>query len=327
MVHNNQAEAGAGGKRSSQRIKARFPVVVKLADGRLAQATTVDISREGLLLAIDGPNADSLGLDDRTLGVGAIHRLMLFSPLLVPARILQPRDYRIVRQARDADGNRLVGLMRMADSDPARGVDAIDPADYQTTPDLDSEFLKIVEQINLELAESRSRVIMLCGAESGAGVTSLAWWLAGSLSRLQSRRVMFADANLRPGATRPGEDRSEGLLEVLLGQCTHSEAAVHLGEGIPSILNAGGEAGFSGREITDERVRTAVDALRTGYDYTVIDALPPADSPLTLMMARHCDGVFLVLASGQTDQKLARETVDQLRTTGTRLLGILLNRA
>lgn len=323
MAHDDKASGRSADRRSLPRIKTRLPVVIVQPDRRPLPATTRDISRDGLLLELAADHGVQLLPGDGSDPVGTTLSLMLVSPLVSPDRALQLRSYRVVHWSQILGGRCLLGLARTG---AGQSTGSIDPSDYVSGEGLESEFLKIIEQINFQLASRTSRVIMLCGAEPGAGVTTLSWWLAGSLARLHSRRVLFADANLRPG-TRPEAGNTEGLTEVLLGQLTHAEAVIDLGEGVPAILNAGGVAGHLGREINDAQVRDAFDAMRSDFDYTIIDALPPSASPLTLMLARRCDGVFLVLASGATDRKIATEAIDELRATGAPILGVLLNRA
>jgi Mrp family chromosome partitioning ATPase len=335
------ATAGAAGKdgeeaqdaRRATRITTRFPVAIVLDDGSVLAGRTTDISALGLRVevppvegaaAIDAPDPVVL---ERTR-VGARLRLQLNSPFLIPREGLEPRTYRVVWQRVGAQHRVVIGLAGV--DGPEAGAEPgelLRPDDYVIPEQLEAEFLRLVEKMNLELAEAPSRAIVLTSSDGGAAASGLAWWLASALARVGRTRVLFVDGNLRPGMPTHQSGGTVGLLEVLQGDASIPDAVIPLGVGAPDLLNAGGVEGFLGSEITDAQIAQILRALRDQYRYIVIDALPVNTSPLALMLLRRADGAFLVVESGSDQRQSVQTAVQRMREAGVKLLGVLLDRA
>jgi len=61
------------------------------------------------------------------------------------------------------------------------------------------------------------------------------------------------------------------------------------------------------------------------YDQIVLDSPPVLAVTDAAVLAVHADGVVLVLRSGETEQRTAERSVDQLRRLGVRVFGAVLN--
>ena len=61
------------------------------------------------------------------------------------------------------------------------------------------------------------------------------------------------------------------------------------------------------------------------YDQIVIDSPPVLAVTDAAVLAVHTDGVVLVLRSGETEQRTAERSVEQLRRLGVRVFGAVLN--
>ena len=66
--------------------------------------------------------------------------------------------------------------------------------------------------------------------------------------------------------------------------------------------------------------------FRSTYGFTIIDC-PPSDGVSDLIaLARHADGVVLLVEAGRTRTQLAARVRDMVKDAGGRVLGVVLNR-
>ena len=78
--------------------------------------------------------------------------------------------------------------------------------------------------------------------------------------------------------------------------------------------------------LEDPRMEELLDRLAEDYRYVIIDS-PPLDSVADgALIASFCDGAILVVRSGMTSRRLAKQSIQQLERVGCRLLGTVLNR-
>ncbi len=68
-----------------------------------------------------------------------------------------------------------------------------------------------------------------------------------------------------------------------------------------------------------------LEELEGRYTQVIVDSPPVLAVTDAAVLATHTDGAVLVLRSGETEQRAAERSVDQLRRLGVRLFGAVLN--
>ena len=69
-----------------------------------------------------------------------------------------------------------------------------------------------------------------------------------------------------------------------------------------------------------------IASLRNRYDAVIIDAPPLGNVIDAAVIAPKCDGVVLVVEADQTSRRLAMDVKKQIEMTGSRILGVVLNK-
>ena len=180
---------------------------------------------------------------------------------------------------------------------------------------------------NLQFCGQDIQVVAITSCHENEGKTTVTLNLAQSLAEL-GKNVLVIDTDMRKSvlAGRHTDVKNPmGLSELLTGM-------VKLADCIYATQHKRLHIIFSGKyppnpvELLSGRYFKALIAeARKIYDYVLIDTPPLGRVIDAAVVAPNCDGVMLVMADKAVGSRQAREVVEQLRKSDSKILGVVRN--
>lgn len=162
--------------------------------------------------------------------------------------------------------------------------------------------------------------LVFAGAQKSAGTTTICYLVAHHLATERSdQRVLHIDFSVdRKFAPKPGADTYLQIGQPLTSDLfstiaqTFTRFSIRPGDEHSVAMNSGW-------------LREFMALAREHCDWVLIDAAPFFAAPETYSVAKSCDGVVLVLKSGETRYPALNSLVDDLEMLGINVVGTVLN--
>ena len=171
-------------------------------------------------------------------------------------------------------------------------------------------------------------VLLAVGAEADDGRTSVAANLAAALAEPGAKKVLLVDADVwRPslGAVF-GAGSRPGLSDLLAGRASLDEVAVSVPR-IPGLklVTMGLGAAKPAEIFREARLAQAFQDMRAQADVVIVAGPPVLEISQTIALARVSDIVALVADVRHTTREAVSAAVQEIRTTGPRIIVGVLN--
>ncbi len=181
---------------------------------------------------------------------------------------------------------------------------------------------------NLMFSGEDVKAVVITSCTPNEGKTSVSINLACSLAEA-GKRVLYIDADMRRSVVvgrYKMANATFGLSHYLSGQKKLEEVLNQTNLDGMNMIVAGIVPPNPSELLEGKRFADLIRAARSTYDYIIIDT-PPVGSVIdSAIVARQCDGVALVVASGEISYKFAQKVMSQLELAGSKLLGVILNK-
>ncbi len=182
---------------------------------------------------------------------------------------------------------------------------------------------------NLQFTSDDIKVIGITSCIPGEGKSSVTMNLAASMAGAD-KKVLFIDGDLRKSVLLGRFKLSKpvgGLSHYLSGQkeekdIIHSSDIDNL-----NLVFAGPMPPNPSELLGSRKFADFIDSVSDGYDYIFIDTPPIASVIDPAVISKVCDGMVIVIEANTISYKFARKMIQQLRKTGTKLIGTVLNKA
>lgn len=191
-----------------------------------------------------------------------------------------------------------------------------------------TEQYKILRTNVLSLNKGKPpKMMVVTSALHSEGKTITALNLAMVIAQSTQRpRVLLIDADLRRGRVPKylGVKQKIGLTEVLKDQVSISEAMFNIDIENLTFIAAGSIPENPSELLASERMKEFLNAMRSKFDYILIDTPPiiaVTDSGIVGAMA---DGVLMVIQAGRTQRGIVKRAEELLYQTHSKVLGHIL---
>jgi capsular exopolysaccharide synthesis family protein len=176
-------------------------------------------------------------------------------------------------------------------------------------------------------AERTGRVLVVSSASPGEGKTTTVANIAISLAQ-NGARVLAVDGDLRRPTLHQhfAIHKTPGLSDLIVGKCQPSDSVqITRFQGL-HVLPCGYIPPNPAELLGSRNMTEVMAALRSHYDWVLIDSAPILGMADTPVLSAAADGVALVVSAESTTRPAILRAVDQIQTVGGRLLGVILNR-
>jgi polysaccharide biosynthesis transport protein len=199
------------------------------------------------------------------------------------------------------------------------------PRDVQWQSQL-SEAVDGIRTLLLHSARTESlQIVMVTSAMTGEGKTSLASQLAASLARAW-RKTLLIDGDLRHPAAHKlfGLTQEPGFSEVLRSELAATDAIRPTSISRLWLMPAGHWDSHAVQALAQESVRDTFNALKTQYDFIVVDSAPVLPVADSLLLGQHVDAVIFSILRDVSRMPTVHAAQQRLNNLGIRTLGAVV---
>lgn len=188
------------------------------------------------------------------------------------------------------------------------------------------EYARLHADIEQASSPARCFVVGVTSAVYGEGKTTVALNLAGTMARNSSQRVALVDFNLRNWdlQSRLNMPVRTGLVDILEGSEDDLSAIMQRTDlDNLTIIPAGRAATNPARLVRSQRLGEVINTLKLSNDFIVLDLAPVLPVADTKSIARHLDGIIMVVRAAVTPREIVSRAID---TVGRdKVMGVVLN--
>jgi capsular exopolysaccharide synthesis family protein len=222
---------------------------------------------------------------------------------------------------------------------------------------------KTIEEIkklrtNVRLLAPDAKIFNIISTVGKEGKSLVAFWLSHTFAEL-GKRVIYIDANMRKNginvfkifknkeelnnsidedSKKKKNNKAIALLQqenyltektlknFLMGKVHKEEIIFESNIDNMYFILSGHETERPSELLSEDSFSTLILYLRENFDYIIIDT--PAAGEVTdgIIIAKHCDGCLMVLEPYVVPYALAQKVKEQVENTGTKVLGVVLNK-
>ena len=201
--------------------------------------------------------------------------------------------------------------------------------DQNAPPYLIEAYRRLRTSVLLASGGRPPRKILITSSTMGEGKSTIVGNLACSLAKTGAK-VLVIDGDLR----RPRQHTLFSLkntagLRNLLSEPSDEEAVLNLvqhhDESGVYLIAAGKEPPNPAELLGSERLGHLLELLEKKFNYILVDSPALAACTDAVLLSLVTDGALLVVHGGQSPREVVRYSYEQLRSVGSRILGVVLN--
>jgi capsular exopolysaccharide synthesis family protein len=189
-------------------------------------------------------------------------------------------------------------------------------------------FRSLYTNIYLFSADSPIHSVVVSSSASAEGRSTIAIYLAQAAATI-GQRVLLVDTDLRRPTLheRLKLTNEQGLTNLLVEETLDVNRVIQRSplEDNLFVLTAGSLPLDPTRLLASKKMCYLMERLHAAFDLVIYKAPPLLGVADTHLLANHTDGVLLVTALGKLKRSSLEQTLDELRISGTPILGVVAN--
>jgi len=195
---------------------------------------------------------------------------------------------------------------------------------------LDSKIMEEIKKLRTNINFLNVKVINITSVTSGEGKSTISFWIAKTLSEID-KKVILIDANIRKNdnsvyKTINVSVNNKGLTDLLINNISNEDIICSSNYKNLDFILPGKIANNAPEILNNVKIKKLIDFLKNHYDYIIIDTPAAGEVTDASIIASYSDGNVLIIESGIVDYELAIKVKEQLENSGTKLLGVVINK-
>lgn len=189
------------------------------------------------------------------------------------------------------------------------------------------EFRAIRTNIQYSNLDKNIKTIAITSTTKNEGKTTVTTNLAVNFSRIENKKVLIIDCDLRnPSVYKEfGISNSNGLTDLLIEDKNISNYIKKTDIDNLNILTAGPVPPNPSEMLASNKMKKLIESISEEYDYVFLDTPPIGMVTDAGILASSIDGTVIVARSEFIDIKDLQDTKKKLVSVNANILGVVLN--
>lgn len=211
--------------------------------------------------------------------------------------------------------------------DKSENTDTIQNKQRQNLPFSVIESYKNIRTNLLSLIDNTDiKVICFSSPNASEGKSTTSMNVAMSISQLNKKVLLVDTDSLHPTVHKMVNCSNEkGCIDVISGEATLKSATIHYTPYL-DILTAGNRPANSTELFDSPEFEKLLEKSKKSYDYVIVDTPPVNLVSDSLIVAKKCDALVLILRSSSTKYNSYRKALSSIGILKINLLGTIINR-
>lgn len=181
---------------------------------------------------------------------------------------------------------------------------------------------------NVQFCGNDVKVVAITSSIPNEGKSMVSFNLAASMAE-SGNKVLFIDTDLRKSVLigRYKINSSiKGMTQYLSGVEERDKVIYTTNFDNLDVILSGPVPPNPAELLDNDRFKVLISYAREKYDYVIIDTPPIGQVIDAAIVAQEADGIIFLISQKNISYKYAQKQIDQLKKSGCRILGAILNK-
>ena len=193
-----------------------------------------------------------------------------------------------------------------------------------TTP-LSEAYSAVLAALRFSTATGTPKTLLITSSRASEGKSSSALALAQNHAR-RGATVLLIDADLRRPAFK-GVSKTKGLTKLLTNEEPIADHILSTQHENLWLLPSGPIPPNPADLLSTPRIKQVIADASSQFDMVIIDAPPVLGLADASLLASSCRNAMLIVESGKTRTRAAREAVERIEVAGAHIVGVTLTKS